>query len=81
MRSFIQTMITLAASSLGFVAALAWNDAIKAAMQAILGTDESVGSLFIYAIAATVAAIVILSLLARIAEKVGGEASINREVN
>ena|ERR1700752_3125925 len=32
-RLFIQTMITLASASLGLVAALAWNEAIKAAIK------------------------------------------------
>ncbi len=80
-RAFIQTMITLASASLGFVAALAWNDAIKAAITAALGQDDSLAGLFIYAVAATIVAILVLSLLARAATRVGGEAAISREVD
>ncbi|HYC04301.1 MAG TPA: DUF5654 family protein [Azospirillaceae bacterium] len=80
-RAFIQTMITLASASLGFVAALAWNDAIKAAITAALGQDDSVTGLFIYAVAATIVAILVLTLLARAASRVGGEAAITREVD
>jgi hypothetical protein len=36
------------------VAALAWNEAIKAAIQRMLGRSDSVTGLFLYAIVATV---------------------------
>ncbi|HYE50672.1 MAG TPA: DUF5654 family protein [Azospirillaceae bacterium] len=78
---FLQTMITLASASLGFVAALAWNDAIKAAITAVLGEDDSLGGLFLYAVAATIVAILVLMLLARAAARIGGEAHITREVD
>ena len=81
LRNTLRTMIALATGSLGFVAALAWNDAIKALIQKILGPDESLGGLFIYAVTATVIAIVTLMLLARVANKVGGEVAIEREVD
>jgi cytochrome b len=75
----LQTCITLASAALGLVAALAWNDAIKAAMKEILGEGESVGALFVYAIVATVLAVVVVLVLANAAAKVGGEAAISRE--
>jgi hypothetical protein len=78
-RVVVQTMITLAAASLGLVAALAWNEAIKALIKRVLGEDDSLAGLFIYAIIATVIAIVVLLILARAAARVGGEAAINRE--
>ena len=81
LRNTIRTMIALATASLGFVAALAWNDAIKALIQKILGPDESLGGLFIYAVTATVIAIVTLMLLGRVATRVGGEVAIEREVD
>ena len=80
-RIYLQTMVTLASASLGLVAALAWNDAIKAAIRAVLGTSESVAGLFAYATLATVLAIVVVSLLARAAARVGGEAAITREAD
>ena len=76
---FIQTMITLASASLGLVAALAWNEAIKEAIKQVLGTGESLAALWTYAILATLIAIVVLVILARLASKVGGEAVIARE--
>lgn len=81
MRIFIQTMITLASSSLGFVAALAWNDAIKATLQVILGKDDSLVGLYTYALIATLLAVGVLIVLGRIAARLGGEAVITREVD
>jgi hypothetical protein len=78
-RVILQTMITLAAASLGLVAALAWNEAIKALIHSVLGPDESLFGLFTYAILATFIAVVVLLILGRAASRVGGEAAISRE--
>ena len=78
-RVLVQTMITLASASLGLVAALAWNEAIKALIRRVLGEDDSLVGLFIYAIIATLIAVVVLLILARAAARIGGEAAINRE--
>jgi hypothetical protein len=77
-RVFIQTMIALASASLGLVAALAWNEAIKATL-ALLGLGDDLVGLYAYAIVATVLAIVVLVWLGKLAARVGGEAAINRE--
>lgn len=78
-RVILQTMITLAAASLGLVAALAWNEAIKALIKTVLGEDDSLVGLFTYAILATLVAIVVLLILGRAAARVGGDAAISRE--
>lgn len=78
-RVLLQTMITLASASLGLVAALAWNEAIKALIKRVLGEDDSLAGLFIYAILATLIAIVVLLILGRAAARVGGDAVISRE--
>lgn len=78
-RVLLQTMITLASASLGLVAALAWNEAIKATIKELLGTEESLAALYTYAILATIIAVVVLLMLARAASRVGGEAAIARE--
>jgi hypothetical protein len=77
-RVFIQTMIALASASLGLVAALAWNEAIKATL-AKLGLSDDLTGLYAYAILATVLAILVLVWLGRIAARVGGDAAITRE--
>ena len=71
-------MIALASAALGLVAALAWNEAIKATL-AMLGMGDSLAGLYTYAILATVLAILVLVWLGRIASRVGGEAHITRE--
>lgn len=78
-KMMLQTMITLASASLGLVAALAWNEAIKAAIKAVLHTSDSLAGLFTYAILATVIAIMVLVWLSRTATRIGGEAAISRE--
>ena len=77
-RVFIQTMIALASASLGLVAALAWNEAIKATL-AQLGLGDDLTGLYSYAILATVLAILVLVWLGRLAARVGGDAAITRE--
>ena len=78
-KMFIQTMITLASASLGLVAALAWNEAIKATIKAIFNSGESLAGLYTYAILATVIAVVVLISLARASSRIGGESAISRE--
>jgi hypothetical protein len=78
-KAIVQSMITLASAALGLVAALAWNDAIKAAMKEVLGENEGLVAVFTYAILATIIAVVVLLVLAKIAARVGGEAAISRE--
>jgi TRAP-type C4-dicarboxylate transport system permease small subunit len=78
-RIIIQTMITLASAALGLVAALAWNEAIKETIVTLLGKDEGLLGLYIYAILATAIAVVVLLILARAASRIGGEAVIERE--
>lgn len=77
-RAFVQTMIALASASLGLVAALAWNEAIKATL-AKLGLGDNLAGLYTYAILATAVAVLVLSFLARLAARVGGEATFQRE--
>lgn len=77
-RVFLQTMIALASASLGLVAALAWNEAIKATL-ALLGLGDNLAGLYAYAIIATAIAVIVLLLLGRAAARVGGEAAFTRE--
>lgn len=72
-------MITLAGAALGLVCALAWNDAIKAAMKELLGEADNLTALFIYAVLATLVAVFVLIALGNLAGKIGGEAAVSRE--
>ena len=78
-RAIVQSMITLAGAAFGLVCALAWNDAIKSTMKAVLGEDDSLAGLYTYAILATLVAVFVLLALAKAAAKVGGDAAISRE--
>ncbi len=77
-RAMVQTMISLASASLGLVAALAWNEAIKATL-AMLGLSENLAGLYTYAILATVVAVVVLAMMGRLAARIGGDAAFERE--
>lgn len=77
-KAMIQTMIALASASLGLVAALAWNEAIKATL-ALLGMGDSLAGLYSYAIVATLLAVIVLAVLGRIAARIGGDAAFERE--
>ena len=77
-RAFIQTMIALASASLGLVAALAWNEAIKATL-GMLGLGDDLTGLYAYAILATVIAVAVLVWLGKLAARIGGDAAIQRE--
>jgi hypothetical protein len=77
-RAFIQTMIALASASLGLVAALAWNEAIKGTLT-LLGLGDSLAGLYAYAILATILAVVVLIWLGKLASRVGGDAAFTRE--
>ncbi len=77
----LQSMITLSSAALALVAALAWNDAIKETIKQIMGSDESLSSKYVYAVFATVLAVVVVLLLARIAARIGGEAVISLEAD
>lgn len=77
-RAMVQTMIALASASLGLVAALAWNEAIKATL-AKLGLSDDLAGLYTYAILATVIAVVVLATLGKLAAKLGGNTAFERE--
>lgn len=77
-RAFVQTMIALASASFGLVAALAWNEAIKATL-AMLGLSDNLAGLYTYAILATIIAVLVLSWLGKLSARIGGEAAFERE--
>ncbi|MFM6853310.1 MAG: DUF5654 family protein [Sphingopyxis sp.] len=77
-KASLQTMIALASASLGLVAALAWNEAIKSTL-VLLGLGDSLAGKYAYAIMATVLAIVVLAVLNRISARIGGDAAFVRE--
>ena len=77
-RAFVQTMIAPASASLGLVAALAWNEAIKAT-PATLGLGDSLAGLTTSALLATAISVAVLIWLGKLASRVGGDAAFSRE--
>jgi len=60
----LDKMAALITAAFGLVAALAWNEAIKAIFKEIFGEAESITPLLIYAIVVTIAAVVLTILVA-----------------
>ena len=66
----------LVTAAFGLVAALAWNDAIKAIFAAIFGERGSIAAMIIYAVLVTVLAVIATIWVGRAAAKAkGGESS------
>ena len=71
----LKTMVTLATTAFGLVAALAWNGAITGLFNEIFGQRSNLISLFVYAVIVTVMAVLVTSKLGKLAEKVGAKAN------
>ncbi len=67
----IAVLITVA---FGLVAALAWNEAIKAIFKEIFGSDEAIAPMLIYAILVTIIAVILTIIVARAASKAKAKA-------
>jgi uncharacterized membrane protein YjjP (DUF1212 family) len=75
-REFVATMIALASSAFGVVAALAWNSAITTWFTSAFGTEASapkVRSLFLYAVIATLVGVVVIVILGRLATRINAQ--------
>lgn len=63
---FIQKIILLVIASLGFISALAWDQALKAIFAQIFGGIESIGEKLLYSVLITVAAALVSIVLAKL---------------
>jgi|GEM_PF-1011133 len=61
--SFLTTVVTLVSSAVGFVAAFAWNDALQAWLKTQYNAGDAVQGKLIYALVATVFAVVVIGIL------------------
>ncbi|MBC8515679.1 MAG: hypothetical protein H8D31_00340 [Nitrosopumilus sp.] len=68
-KEILDKMAALITAAFGLVAALAWNDAIKAVFKEIFGTADAVGPMLIYAIMVTIIAVILTIIVARAAAK------------
>jgi len=65
----LDKIAALVTAAFGLVAALAWNDAIKAVFKEVFGTADAVGPMLIYAIMVTIIAVILTIIVARAAAK------------
>ncbi len=61
----VDKMSALITAAFGLVAALAWNEAIKAIFKELFGSAESIAPLLAYAITVTIVAVILTILVAR----------------
>ena len=70
----IEKIAALVTAAFGLVAALAWNDAIKAIFKAVFGDKGSIAAMVIYAVIVTIIAVIAAIMDGRAAAKAkGGE--------
>jgi uncharacterized membrane protein len=72
--NFITTVVALLSSAVGFVAALAWNNAISAWLPTIplFNSNSDIVKKFYYALVATVFAVVVIAILGIINSRIKG---------
>lgn len=68
-KKLIAETLTLMATAFGFVAALAWNEAIKALISQLVPQGQGVWSLFVYALVATAIAVLVTSRILKIRDR------------
>jgi ABC-type multidrug transport system fused ATPase/permease subunit len=68
----LDKIAALVTAAFGLVAALAWNDAIKAVFKEVFGTADAIGPMLLYAIIVTIIAVILTLIVARAAAKAKG---------
>ena len=68
-KEIIDKMSALVTAAFGLVAALAWNDAIKAIFKEVFGTPDKMSAMIAYAIVVTVIAVIMTLWIGRLAGK------------
>ena len=68
-KEILDKFAALVTAAFGLVAALAWNDAIKAVFKEVFGKADAVGPMLIYAVIVTIFAVILTMVVARAALK------------
>jgi hypothetical protein len=82
----VGTVVTLISSAFGFVAALAWNDAIHDGVKSLLGkilgghVPSQTAVNIIYALVVTLLAVVVVYITNRVASRVVKKSAIDAEI-
>ncbi|MBU1203477.1 MAG: hypothetical protein KKG60_00210 [Nanoarchaeota archaeon] len=66
----IEKLAALITAAFGLVAALAWNDTIKAVFKAIFKTSDNLPAMLVYAVVVTLVAVYATIKIGKLAEKV-----------
>ena len=61
----LETFASLITAAFGLVAALAWNDTIKAAIKAVFGTEDDLVGMLVYAVIVTIMTLLISRSLSK----------------
>ena len=70
---FVTTFSALITAAFGLIAALAWNEAIKAAVGMFFETDGEIWGLLIYAILVTILAVIMTVWISRNVKKLNDQ--------
>ncbi|MBT3297702.1 hypothetical protein HN385_02165 [archaeon] len=65
----VEKLAALITAAFGLVAALAWNDAIKAVFNVLFGENSTIIAMMIYAIIVTILAVIATIWIGRVSEK------------
>ena len=65
----IEKLAALITAAFGLVAALAWNDAIKAIFAAVFGATQTIVAMLVYAVVVTIIAVYATIKIGKIAEE------------
>lgn len=68
-KEIVDKLAALITAAFGLVAALAWNDAIKAVFTEFLGTPDSMVALLTYATVVTIIAVIATLQIGKLADK------------
>jgi len=68
-KEILDKIAALVTAAFGLVAALAWNDAIKAIFKEVFGTADAIGPMLVYAIIITIIAVILTLTVARAASR------------
>jgi len=66
---FLQALSSLIIAAFGLVAALAWNEAIKAAVKIVFGTADDLMGMLVYALLVTILAVIATMLITRAVDR------------
>ena len=77
-KEILDKMAALITAAFGLVAALAWNDAIKAVFKEIFGTADAIGPMLAYAVIITIIAVILTVTVARAASR--AKTMMNQEI-